>query len=276
MWRILYSLQIGLKSTETFTSERLMNRFWHPRCLFLAVLLPLAAAGARADEPGWIALSGKDLSAWKPRTGDWLITDSVALDATNPRRLAAQPGEGGILVNGKNGRAPNLLSKQNFADVEVHAEFLVAKRSNSGIKLEGLYEIQIFDSFGVKEPTGSDSGGIYPRAEGQPTYHHIDKGFPPRVNAAKPAGEWQALDLSFQAPRFDQTGKKTANARFVRVVLNGQMIHENVEVPYPTGAAWHDKEVATGPLLLQGDHGPVAFRNVRARPLAGGESKNKP
>jgi hypothetical protein len=77
-------------------------------------------------------------------------------------------------------------------------------------------------------------------------------------------------------PRFDAAGKKTANARFVKVVLNGQGIHENVEVPYPTGAAWHDKESPTGPLLLQGDHRPVACRNIRVQPYGGDASRDKP
>src|SRR5262249_16745149 len=135
-----------------------MKRRCHCACLLFVVPFLLATSGAlaRAQEPGWISLSGKDLSAWKSQAGDWLITDKVGLDLQNPRRLAAQSGDGEILVNGKNGRAPNLLSKQNFGDVEVHVEFLIAKRSNSGVKLEGLYEIQIFDSFGVQEPTGSD------------------------------------------------------------------------------------------------------------------------
>ena len=134
----------------------------------------------------------------------------------------------------------------------------------------GLYEIQIYDSYGKKGPlTGSDCGGIYPRAELGPPYRYLDEGTPPRTNAARKPGEWQTIDITFQAPRFDPQGKKkSANARFVKVVLNGQLIHENVEVPYPTGWFWRQsKEVARGPLLLQGDHGPVAFRQVRIRPL---------
>jgi Domain of Unknown Function (DUF1080) len=144
---------------------------------------------------------------------------------------------------------------------------MIPKGSNSGVKMMGLYEIQIFDSFNVKETTGADCGGIYPRAEDQPKYHHIDKGTPPKVNACKPAGEWQTLDMTFIAPRFDADGKKTSNAKFVKVVLNDKVVQENIEVEYPTGSAWRlKKEVATGPLLLQGDHGPVAFRNVKIRP----------
>ena len=68
-------------------------------------------------------------------------------------------------------------------------------------------------------------------------------------------------------PAFDAAGKKTANAKFDRVELNGMVIHENQEVAYPTGHAWHNKEHDKGPLLLQGDHGPVAFRNLRIKTL---------
>ncbi|HLF95430.1 MAG TPA: family 16 glycoside hydrolase, partial [Planctomycetota bacterium] len=85
----------------------------------------------------------------------------------------------------------------------------------------------------------------------------------------KAAGEWQSFDVVFLAPRFDAAGKKTANARFVKVTHNGQVIHEEVEVTGPTRAgAWED-EKPLGPIMLQGDHGPVAFRNLRVRPLKG-------
>jgi hypothetical protein len=223
--------------------------------------------GCTAAEEKWIELTpGKDFSAWKEPLGDWFAASGVALDSDNAKLLTAKRGEG-IFVNGPKGRSKDLLTKQLFKDVEVHAEFLIAKGSNSGIKLMGLYEIQILDSFGAKELTGDSCGGIYPRAELKPNYHHIDNGTAPRVNAAKPAGEWQTLDIVFTAPRFDADKKKMRNAKFVKVTLNGQVVHENVEVLYPTGHAWHNPEVAEGPLLLQGDHGPVAFRNVRIRPL---------
>ena len=102
-----------------------------------------------------------------------------------------------------------------------------------------------------------------------PKYHHIDQGVPPRVNAAKPAGEWQSLEVEFIAPRFDAMGKKTFNAKLARVVLNGKMIHRNVDVLASTGAAWRlVSEVPRGPLLLQGDHGAVAFRNIQVRVIS--------
>jgi hypothetical protein len=234
-------------------------------------LLAALPAACGADD-GWIDLTAKGLEAWQGPTGDWFIAGGVELGGKNPKLLAAQPGTG-VIVNGKTGRTKNLKSKQKFGDLEVHLEFLIPKRSNSGVKFQSLYEIQIFDSFGVKNPTGSDCGGIYPRAEQKPSYHHIDDGIPPRTNACKPAGQWQTLDVIFLAPRFDAAGKKIVSARFAKVVLNGQVIHENVEVKTPTGHAWHDKEIPSGPLLLQADHGPVAFRNIRVRPVASDEKE---
>ncbi len=235
---------------------------------FLLLALPtvfVASSSVAADVKDWIEMT--NMESWRNPDKLWMLAGSAGVDADNPKRLTATAGKD-ILVNGKKGRARDLLSKQEFGDVDVRVEFLIPKGSNSGVKLQGLYEIQICDSWGVKEPKGSDCGGIYPRAELRPKYHYLDKGVPPRVNACKKPGEWQTLDILFQAPRFDASGMKTANARFVKVVLNGQVIHENVEIPTPTGHAWHNKESATGPLLLQGDHGPVAFRNVRVRPHA--------
>jgi hypothetical protein len=234
----------------------------------LAVVFFVLAIGVpgRADNDKWLDLTPArgPFQAWKGPLGDWVEAESTGLDPKNPKRLNFKPGSG-IIVNGAKGRTRNLVSKRTFGDIEVHLEFLIPKGSNSGVKLEGLYEIQIYDSYGVKKPKGSDCGGIYPRAELKPKYHHIDQGFAPRTNAARPAGEWQTLDAIFQAPRFDAEGKKIANARFVKVVLNGAVIHENVELRSPTGHVWTKKEIPTGPLLLQADHGPVAFRNVRVR-----------
>jgi hypothetical protein len=232
---------------------------------FLALFF--AAFGWAADEKWTDLFTGSSLEAWKEPAKEWIVAGDAVLDSANPKRLQAKPGTG-VLVNGPKGRVKNLVTKERYRDVEIHVEFLVSKGSNSGVKFEGLYEIQILDSADAKKLSGNSCGGIYPRAEDKPKYHHIDDGIPPKVNAARPAGEWQTLDAIFIAPRFDEAGKKTANARLVRAVLNGQLIHENVELKTPTGAAYVNKEVPTGPLLLQADHGPVAFRNVRIRPYA--------
>jgi hypothetical protein len=230
----------------------------------LAILL-LGVATNLAGDDGWTSLIGADaLSAWRTPIGSWYEAGDARPDPNDPRKLARVEGRG-VLINGKAGRTANLVSKEHFGDVEAHFEFLIPKGSNSGVKLQGLYEIQITDSHGVARPKASHCGGIYPRAELLPRYHYLDDGVPPRVNAARPSGEWQTLDVVFKAPRFDKDGKKIADARFVKVVLNGQVIHEDVAVKTPTGHAWHDKEVARGPILLQADHGPVAFRGIRIR-----------
>jgi len=230
-------------------------------------LLSALALVLAADQPWPITLSSdQGLEAWKAPTGVWFLTDSVSLDPDNPKRLKGKAAKGAIMVNGAIGWTPDLVSKESFGDFELHLEFLIAKGSNSGVKFHAHYEIQIYDSHGVKVPTASDCGGIYPRAELLPIYRYLDKGTPPKVNAAKPAGEWQTLDVIFLAPRFDDSGKKTTNARIVKATLNSQVIHENVELRTPTGHAWRNKERATGPLLLQGDHGPVAFRKIVVKP----------
>jgi len=137
------------------------------------------------------------------------------------------------------------------------------------LAVEGRYEIQVYDSFGKKGAyPGIECGGIYQRwdrsrGKGKEGF----EGHSPRVNASRPPGMWQTFDVVFRAPRFDASGKKIANARFVKVVHNGQVVHENVALSGPTrGAAFRD-EKPTGPLMFQGNHGPVAYRHIRVLPL---------
>ena len=233
----------------------------------------LASAPAPADPPpretadGWLVLMHPD--DWKRFDPGWVIAGSVALDPEKPTRLKAEPvKDGGVWVNGTKGRLPDLYTKQSFGDCEVHVEFLIAKNSNSGVKFHGVYEIQIMDTAGKKDADlfGDDSGGVYPRHDIAKGVGYLDKGVPPRVNAAGPAGEWQTLDVVWKSPRVGPDGKKTASARVVKAVMNGKVIHEDVEVKTQTGSNWDKPETATGPLMLQTDHGPVAFRNVRVKP----------
>jgi hypothetical protein len=230
-------------------------------------LIPGSKASSRHADDGWIDLMKADV--WKKYDPAWVTTDDVKLTPDKGTQLVAVKKDGGpIWVNGPKGRLPDLITKESFGDCVVHVEFLIAKNSNSGIKLHAVYEVQILDSYGTKtELSGDSMGGIYPRADDSMGYKHIDNGIPPKVNAAKPPGEWQTLDVVWQSPRFDSKGEKTASARVVKAVLNGQVIHEDQEVKTPTGANWNKKETATGPFMLQADHGPVAFRNVRIRPV---------
>jgi len=221
-------------------------------------------SGAEAKK---VELVGKDLSAWREDTGQWMIVGQVKLDPANPKMLSTGPGTG-VLVNGPSGRTGNLLGKFEHGDVEAHVEFMVPQGSNSGVYFQGRYEIQILDSWKVEHPKYGDCGGIYERWGEKGGY----EGHAPRVNASRAPGQWQTFDVVFRAPRFDARGKKTANAKFVKVVHNGVVIHENVEVTGPTRAATYERdEKPLGPLMLQGDHGPVAYRNLWLRPLKAGK-----
>lgn len=215
---------------------------------------------AGKEESEWLELSG--LSFWQKDPGKWIIVGEVSLDPGDETRFALKEGEP-ICVNGADGKTVDLHSTFQHGDAELHFEFMVPKGSNSGIYLQSRYEVQIFDSWGVEEPKYSDCGGIYQRWKDNQGF----EGHPPRVNASRPPGEWQSFDVIFRAPRFDSAGKKSANAQFVKVRHNGVTIHENVEVTGPTRAATFEDEAALGPLMIQGDHGPVAFRNVRIKRL---------
>jgi hypothetical protein len=226
----------------------------------------ISAGPASAQKSGESNLFSDGLSAFKTPRGDWEEVASVVMDTDNPKKLKASSGKG-VWYNGPKGRTQNLFTTKKHGDIEVEVEFMIPKGSNSGIKFHGHYEIQIIDSFGAKTLSGDSCGGVYPRAETKPNYHHIDKGIAPRVNACKAPGEWQSMTISFQAPRFDDKGKKIANARIVKAVLNGQVIHENQELLTPTGDRWQNAEMAEGPLMIQADHGPVAIRKLIMRPL---------
>ena len=155
-----------------------------------------------------------------------------------------------------------IFTKFDHGDMDLELDVMMPVGSNSGLYFQGRYEIQLFDSWGVKKPKYKDIGGIYQRwdktkEKGKEGY----EGHNPKINAAKAPGLWQHLRIRFSAPRFDASCKKTQNAKFDEVWLNGVLIHENVSLTGPTrgGAA---KEVALAPLMIQGDHGPVAFKNI--------------
>lgn len=133
----------------------------------------------------------------------------------------------------------DLVSEQKFTDFKLHLEFNIVEKSNSGVYLRGRYEVQIQDDFG-KAIDSLRMGGLY--------------GFlKPSLNAAAKPGEWQSYDI-------------TLIGRRLTVALNGKTIIDNAEIPGITGGALDSEEGAAGPLMLQGDHGKVTFRNVILTP----------
>ena len=222
----------------------------------------ISASGAPSS---WRSLfNGSDFGGWTPQStakNTWVTASEVSLAPDNESRFKIIPGAG-ILANGPEGKTTNIFTVLEHGDCELHVEFNVPKGSNSGVYLQGRYEVQVFDSFGKANPEFSDCGGIYARWINEANV----EGHAPRVNASRKPGAWQSFDIKFRAPRFDTQGKKTANARFEWVRLNGVLVQENVEVTGPTRSAMDEtKEVASGPLMLQGDHGPVAYRNIRIK-----------
>jgi hypothetical protein len=210
--------------------------------------------------------NGRDLSGWRPLSSDgrhdWQVAAAVPLCSQDPKRFDIRPGHG-LLVNGPKGFTSNLLTEHKHGDCELHIEFVVPQKSNSGVYFMGHYEVQVLDSWGETELRYGTCGGIYARWINEKSVG----GAAPRVNASRPPGEWQSYDVIFRAPKFDGTGTKIANATFVKVVWNGEVVHENVEIDGPTRAAMSGPEMPRGPLMLQGDHGPVAYRNIRIREL---------
>ena len=236
----------------------MFNRVWIAAIVVFAFSLSsFAADEAAAGAPNLI---GKDFTGWKLRNekaSHWKIGGDVKLDPANARQLevSGQPGDVPILVNDlkEKQHGCDAISEKEFGDCEVHVELMVPKGSNSGVYLMGRYEVQVFDSYNKKNPSPADLGGIYA------THAPDAANYQPKA-----PGEWQTLDIVFQAPRFDN-GKKTADAKFVSVKLNGQEIQKDVDTPKPTGSEISNKEASTGPIMLQGDHGAVAFRNLRVK-----------
>lgn len=145
--------------------------------------------------------------------------------------------ENGILKSPKSGS--NLLSDNKYNDFKIHVEFRVPKGSNSGLYLRGRYEVQIVDSKG-QEPEDGLFAGIY--------------GFlTPNEMAAKDASEWQTYDV-------------TLVGRTVTVVANGKSVITTTIIPGITGGAIDSKEGEPGPIMIQGDHGPIEFRNITITP----------
>lgn len=222
-----------------------------------AALVLMGCAAARTKTPatqsatgkpmamdgGTILFDGKDTSHWVQRDGSpcqWTI-------------------ENGAMVS-KHG---DVVTKEKFGDFDLHVEFWLPKsakmqslrrgdHTNSGVYLQGRYEIQILDSYGLAPLTFQDCGAIYHQKA-------------PDVNACIPAERWQTMDIHFIAARYDASGKKTANAR-VTVMQNNIKIQDDQEILRTTANGDAEKDTP-GPVRLQYHTSPVKFRNIRIKAL---------
>jgi hypothetical protein len=200
--------------------------------------------GAKAPQNAVVLFDGEDVSKWQDASGGdakWTVVDGA---------LEIAPKSGSIQTRDK------------YHDFSMHLEFRTPvpaegdkgqHRGNSGVILQGRYEIQILESFGLP-PTPGDCAAVYSiRA--------------PDKNVALPPMEWQSYDLTFRAPRYDENGKKTQNAR-VMLIWNGVKVHDDVEIPSPTRSHLLPEPPGPGPVVLQ-DHGfKVQFRNIWIVPAA--------
>jgi len=190
----------------------------------------------------------------KPPEGAIVLFDGTAEQMHNNWYARRSTNPAGWTVDENGVATPNkrdISSKREFGDCYLHVEFCepLQGHGNSGVGMEGRYEVQILNSYGRK-PECHECGAFY----GQTS---------PKVIASKPAGQWQTFDIFFRAPRFDARGKVVENAR-ATVYQNGTLIQCDADFKGPTGIQYEQYkiEVPKGPIVLQGDHDAVQFRNV--------------
>ncbi|MCY4159248.1 MAG: DUF1080 domain-containing protein [Bacteroidetes bacterium] len=218
----------------------------------------LAQSGLRLQ-----ALSLESFTSFDNPGSNWKLADEVYSDVAVHHDLEFIPGTGILVNQPSENEQSNLFTNFSHGDIEIELEFMMPKGSNSGIYLQGRYEVQLLDSWKRLNVTFGDLGGIYQRWD--ETESKGFEGRPPRINASRAPGLWQSLRIVFNAPQFNEHGHKVRHARFVRVILNGSIVQENVTITGPTRAAGFQDESPHGPLMIQGDHGPIAFRNIRYR-----------
>jgi hypothetical protein len=237
---------------------------------------------------GWRPLfNGRNLDGWKFRNPAakkvWVACADVRLDPSNTARL--QPvGPGGTptaaLLCGEDGRGSDIMTAEDFYDYQLHLEFTVPKGSNSGVYNRGLFEIQVFDSYGAAKLAFHDCGALYERA------------IPPE-NLSRPPGQWQWFDITMKGKKIslawndksvyddkDVRYGETDRAAFERLSQENASKPEDLRVKlreengkyvgyFGEGGTRSslDGPDRPGPILLQGDHGPVAYRNMYIRKL---------
>jgi hypothetical protein len=184
-------------------------------------------------------LDRKEVTAWGEPIELFNGRDLAGWKARFSDKKSGWQVRDGVLVNAEPGN--DLLTERRFNDFKLRGEFRYPRGSNSGIYLRGRYEVQIEDNYG-QEPESHGIGGVY--------------GFlTPSVNAAKKADEWQTVEI-------------TLIGRRVTIVLNGERIIDRQIITGITGGALDSDESQPGPIMIQGDHGPVEFRKLTLTPAA--------
>lgn len=200
-----------------------------PIVVCLAAFMVFTGWPAVSEEEGWISLfDGSTLEGWR--------------NARAPRAENKWFVEDGAMTNVDHGN--DIATVKRFKDFDVKLEFKTVPEGNSGVYLRGRIEIQVLDSYGKEEVTNQDNGAIY----GQ---------FAPKINASRPAGEWNQLEATIIGDE-------------VTVRLNGIIIHDRQKLTEVTGGALPGKVTDPGVLLLQGDHGKVWYRNIMIREIPEG------
>lgn len=205
--------------------------------LALCFVASISSAGEKAK--GLKLFNGKNLTGWKlrsPERESWSAVDE---------ELRNESG------HGKSGS--DIISVQKFGDCQLHIEFNVPRGGNSGVYLQGRYEIQVADSSKDRRVGKHMCGAIYSKIA-------------PSENACKPAGEWQRFNVLFRQARLNDGGEVVEKAR-ISVKQNGTLIIDDKEIDGVTGGALDRNEGTPGPLLLQGDHSSIKYRNIFIRPM---------
>lgn len=208
------------------------------------VIVTPAARPGDAPSDATVLFDGTSLSAWTPTKNPWRIENGY---------MEVVPNSG------------DLRTKETFGDVQLHVEWAAPSpvrgdsqnRGNSGIFLQGRYEVQVLDSFDNLTYPDGQAGALY----GQ---------WPPLVNAVRRPGEWQSYDIVFEAAHFE--GTRLVAPAHMTVFLNGVLLHNRKELMGPTvhrALARYTPQPADGPLVLQDHQQPVRYRNIWIRRLRG-------
>lgn len=207
-----------------------------------AVVTPAAQPGG-APSDAIVLFDGKDLSHWTPTRQPWTVRDGY---------MEVAPNSG------------DLRSKEKFGDIQLHIEWAAPaeprgnsqNRGNSGIFLQGRYEVQVLDSYNNLTYADGQAGAIY----GQ---------WPPLVNPVRKPGEWQSYDIVFESPRFE--GEQLVTPGYLTVFLNGVLLHNRKEMMGPTvhrALARYAPQPTEDAIVLQDHQNPVRYRNIWVRRLS--------